>query len=665
MNFSSTFFVKSIFVLSILLLSLSVFAQETEELVTMSLEDLLNMEVITVSKSSEKLSDAPGVISVVSKQEIQMFGGTTLKDILERVPGLIGSTVYMTDRSTLAPRGDQVLASSSHVLFLINGRPVRESLEGGIKSEMYESFPVNVIEKIEVIRGPGSVLYGSNAFSAVINVITEEAGRTGIEVTGIVGEDGAYGRLDKFTLKTDNFSLIAAGREFEKAEWETEVAYGNYYNPMMPFDTTLFYDIKIPNKGTGAYLGMNFKDLKFMAAYTKWTHSYFVNDFATVIPEPIFGLTHGDAKWDKLFANLGYTLMVSEKWNMDFNVTYNKSTFETSSWPSTNRDSYELVAEWTNFFNPINNMGIVFGGLYNYFQGEEKTPADGVITDGNRYSVGAYIQLDYRVIEQLKLIGGLQANKVQDINLNVVPRLGVIWNVMDRFNVKALYSQAFRAPSINELTIDFPQMQGNPDLTPETVSTIDLGVNYQGEKGQAGINFFYSDMKDLIYQDISGTVPTYMNGDEVTLRGVELEGKYYITRNLLLIGSTLYQENENKAGEENVTPIANLGAKFGIGYTSENGFDAGIFNVYQADLDDKYDSQYNPTTEAYNLLNAHVKYDLNNLLKDKTLQNLSLFVQADNILDEELWLPDWGLIPGKTIPVNQGRTIYVGLSAAF
>jgi outer membrane receptor for ferrienterochelin and colicins len=637
------------------------FAQDTEELVSMSLEDLLNMEVITVSKSSEKLSDAPGVISVVSKQEIQMFGGTTLKDILERVPGLIGSTVYMTDRSTLAPRGDQVLASSSHVLFLINGRPVRESLEGGIKSEIYESFPVNVIEKIEVIRGPGSVLYGSNAFSAVINVITQEAEKTGVEVMGLAGQDGAYGGLGKVTLKTGDFSLIAAGREFEKAEWETEVEYGNYYHPMLPSDTTLLSNVTIPNKGRGAYLGMNFKDLKFMGSYTKWEHSYFVNDYATVIPVP----TYGDVEWEKLFANLGYSLIVTEKWNMDFNVTYNKSTFETASWPSSSRNSYEVVGEWTNFMNPVENLGIVFGGLYNYFQGKEETPSDGVITNANRYSVGAYVQLDYRVIEKLKLIGGVQANKVEKIDLNAVPRLGVIWNVFDRLNVKALYSQAFRAPSINELSLDFPQMQGNPNLTPEKVSTVDLGINYQGEKGQAGINFFYSDMKDLIYQDRSGAVPTYMNGDQVTFQGVELEGKYYITRNLLLIGSTLYQENENKAGEENVTPIANLGAKFGIGYTSENGFDAGIFNVYQADLDKKYDSHYNPSTEAYNLLNAHLKYNLNNLLKVKALQNLCLFIQADNILDEELWLPDWGLLPGKTIPVNQGRAIYVGLSAAL
>jgi len=649
-----------VFSLCLLLLG-NVLAQKTEELVTMSLEDLLNMEVITVSKSAEKLSDAPGVISVITKQEMEMFGGTTLKDVLERVPGLIGSTVYMTDRSTIAPRGDQVLASSSHVLLLINGRPVRESLEGGIKSEIYESFPINIIEQIEVIRGPGSVLYGSNAFSAVINIITEEAKKNGAAVSGLTGESEAYGGFGKIAFKSGDFSLVAAGREFKKADWETEYAYGNYYNPGMNSDTTLTMSTTIPNKGAGVYLDMNYKKLRFMGSYTDWKHSYFVTDFQTVIPIP----TYGDVKWEKRFANLGYSLLLNENLNMDFNVTYNRSKFKTSSWPSTSRDSYEIVGEWTSFYNPIENLNVVWGGLYNYFEGEEVTPDEGKITDGKRYSVGAYAQLDYRLIEKLKLIGGLQANKVEKIDLNVVPRLGLIWYPFERVNVKALYSQAFRAPSINELSISFSQMRGNPNLTPEQVSTIDLGVNYHVEKLHTGLNFFHSKMTDLIYQDRSGTFPTYMNGIEVTFQGVEFEGKYYFNRNLLLIGSFIYQENEDKNKVENVTPIANLGAKAGIGYTSENGFTASIFNVYEGNLDEKFDAQFNPTPEAYNILNVHCKYNFNKFFDVKSLQEFSLFIQADNVLDKELWLPDWGLLPGKTIPVNQGRAIYLGLNVAL
>ena len=125
---------------------------------TLDLESLLNTKVITASKFSENLSDAPGIISVVTKDELRRFGGMTLREILERVPGLAVSTASFTDRSMVAARGDQTKINSGHILFLINGRPTREVLEGGIASDLLEAFPVGILERIEVIKGPGSVL---------------------------------------------------------------------------------------------------------------------------------------------------------------------------------------------------------------------------------------------------------------------------------------------------------------------------------------------------------------------------------------------------------------------------------------------------------------------------------------------------------------------------
>ena len=83
----------------------------------MSLEDLVNIKVKVASKSEESISDAPGVISVITQDQLKRFGGTTLGDVLKRVPSLLGTTVYMTDRSVIASRGDQVMPSSSHILF--------------------------------------------------------------------------------------------------------------------------------------------------------------------------------------------------------------------------------------------------------------------------------------------------------------------------------------------------------------------------------------------------------------------------------------------------------------------------------------------------------------------------------------------------------------------
>jgi len=632
------------------------------ELTEISLEDLLNMEVTTVSKSSERISDAPGVISVLTKDEINRFGGITLKDLLERIPGLIGSTVYMTDRSTIAPRGDQVLASSSHVLLLIDGRPMREALEGGIKGEMYEAFPVNSIERIEVIRGPGSVLYGSNAFSAVINVITEKPDENQISISGMGGSPGDYGVSGEVKIKAGDLGLVVAGQYLKRQDWETD---WQYADPASATGQTTV-GISMPNEGMGTYLGMNYKNLHLMASYNKWEHYYFVSDYAFIFP------AHGNANWEKGFVDLGYDLKAAKNWDMNFNVTYTRSTFKTQNWPNTNRDSYEMVGEWINSYHPIDKLGIVFGGLFNFFEGDEwgltETSDKIVYTDANRYSTGAYAQLNYALLSSLNLIGGIQVNKVEGIDLNVVPRAGLIWYPVERVNVKAFYSEAFRAPSINEYSIDFPQMQGNPELTPEEVNTFDVGLGYQGEQINTSINFFYSQMKNIIFQNRDTTVvpvPMYWNGAEVEFMGIEFEGKYYINKEWYILGSLLYSTNEDKDGNENVTPISNFGLKAGLSYMSKNGITASVFNIYQGTLDDVYDTELNPSPGAYNLLNAYLNFNLVNLFNLNIKQGFSFFIQADNILNQEIWLPAWGLAAGSSIPANRGMTLYFGLKVSF
>src|SRR5262245_53576408 len=102
--------------------------RRVSDLFNVDLEALLNTPIVTASRFSEPESDAPGAISVVSRDEIGRFGGTTLHDVLERVPGLSGTTAYFTDRSMVAARGDQTKIDGGHILLLINGRPTREIL---------------------------------------------------------------------------------------------------------------------------------------------------------------------------------------------------------------------------------------------------------------------------------------------------------------------------------------------------------------------------------------------------------------------------------------------------------------------------------------------------------------------------------------------------------
>ncbi len=636
--------------LACLALAVPCAGQASKDLRAMSLEEILNMTVSVASRSDEKLSEAPGVITVISKDELDRFGGLTLKDILERVPGLAPTGVYMTDRSMIAARGDQIQASSSHVLLLINGRPVREALEGGIKSEMLETFPSNVIEQIEVIRGPGSVLYGSNAFSAVINVITEKADRNAVSLAALGGPSGQYGGSLEAKLRKGDLSLVATGRYYQKSEWTTHYQF---------FDTAgAVVDnlITIPNKGPGAFVDLSYKKLRLMGAFNRWDNAYFHPDSRTL------GLAH----WRKDFANAGYSFRPTASWDVDVNVTWTRSRFEVSAAPSIKRDSYDLVAEWTNSVKTSARSRLLFGGLYEYINGQETFyggPSPSAVSDASRHAGGLYAQMDFMLRDGLSLIGGIQANKIGDTDLGTVPRAGLIWRPFSRVHVKALYSQAFRAPGINELSLKHPKLNGNPDLKPERVGTADLNVSYQGERVQVAAGYFTSRQTQIVVQDRSGVQPIYNNIGEATIRGVEAEGKLYLGNGFYLSGSAIHFTAESGTGSKAITPIAQFGAKGGLSYRWEKGLTIGVFDLYQGDLRPEFNTTLNPSPGAYKLTSLHVDADLKGLLKLKA--PLALIGYVDNLFNEQVWLPAWGLKLGSSMPWIEGRSIYVGLELSL
>jgi outer membrane receptor protein involved in Fe transport len=658
----------------------------------MSLEDLVNVKITIASKSEEKISDAPGVISVITQDQLKRFGGTTLGDVLKRVPSFLGTTVYFTDRSVIASRGDQVMPSSSHILLLINGRPIREVLEGGIKSEVYESFPVNVIERIEVIRGPGSVLYGSQAFSAVINVVTKKPDYNCASVSGVLGEGLQSNVNGNINYKIGDFGIVLAGRYGDKGGWKT-----NWVAPNMAGGNDTV-NVTIPDDGPGAFAELTFKGLRLMCSYNQWSNQNFVPDYqiyahldtnllppelrflGTVIPE---GDATGKISWKKLFSDIGYTHNFNDNYSSSLNATFTRSVFETTMFPWTCRDAYELLVEETNYFKPIDNLNIVFGGTWTFmtgFEGDARIDSVKYNKDHKQNSFSGYLQTDYRW-NWCKLIGGIQMNKVADFDFDFNPRGGIIFYPFENVNFKALYSTAYRAPSLDELYLDHPTMRGQMvarlpadsikerDLSPEKVNTFDFGFNCQNDEVQFGFNIFNSYMKNLIIQDRTGryAIPTWDNIGEVSIFGLEVEGKYYVSKELFFEGSMLYQESkdESGSGEEHVTPLPVFSAKGGLSYMGR-GLTCSFFNTYWQALDKKYSNTRNKETKYFNMLNLNCSYNLNYLLKSSVLKELSLVLTADNLLDEEVWLPAWGMGDvSNRIPYNEGRVIYGGIKVTF
>ncbi len=268
-------------------------------------------------------------------------------------------------------------------------------------------------------------------------------------------------------------------------------------------------------------------------------------------------------------------------------------------------------------------------------------------------------------MKNLKILGGVQANKIGSLSLDAVPRTGILWNLASRFTIKVLYGAAFRAPSINEIAMQYPAPRGDPNLKPEKVRTVDLALSYQDKRVQAAIGYFHSDLSDSITLVNRAGDVRWLNLGETTFDGFEAEGKCYLNKNVLVSGSALYQRNHDQNGATNVTPIPNYQIKGGISYEAENGLTASLFDSYQGALDRKYDGALNPSPTSYHLLSSHFRYDLSRRLGLDDRKGFALVAHAENLANRQVWLPAWGEGMGSTMPVYRGRTVYFGIEVWF
>ena len=626
---------------------------QVSDLSGLDLEALLNTRIITASRFSEQESDAPGVIAVVSRDEMRRFGGTTLRDVLERVPGLSGTTAYFTDRSMVAARGDQTKIDGGHILVLINGRPTREILEGGVISDVLESFPIDALDHIEVVRGPGSVLYGSNAFSAVINLITKDVQGRGFGVTAGGGAGGAFSTSGTASLTCGDVRVLAAAQIHDRREWPTSfrIPQSMVGDPLAPA-VPLVQQVTINDRGTGAFLDVGYKGFSLMTSLSGFETSSFVRGSIS------------DNTWGRLFTDVGYAFHPRPSWNSSVNLTFTRTTLDVPGFPYIERRARETIVEWTNSLKVREATRLSFGTLVNHIQGHEIyegiSPAI-TISEGSRPGSAFYGQVTQFLTPRVSVIGGFQANKIGSLALDVVPRSGVVVNVSSRVHVKALYSKAFRAPSINETKLNHPGLAGNPDARPEKVGTFDLEWSYHGRRLQGSVGYFHSRQTDSIFVDSSLPRWQYRNLGEATFQGGEASAKYYVHPRVLVLGSLVYQTSEDGQGNTHVTPVSNVGAKAGISYQSTL-LTASLFDSYQGNLDGfsgTVTPTANPNTSAYHLVSTRVRFDVSKLTR--TSRGLALFVQGDNLTNKEVWHPDWGGSSGDTLPAYRGRSVLFGV----
>ena len=629
-----------------LLFALNVSSQERDFL-DLSLEELMNIKVVTASKRLEDQESAPAVMQVISRTDIRHYGARNLVDVLDRATNLqvVGSNLYPHNR--VAIRGVMQTHIDNKILFLINGRPLRDALQGGKNMDLYMGLPVSAIERIEIIRGPGSVIYGTNAFSGVINVVTLK-GKTANEASVSQGSFG-YQQIDGvFTRSTEDYDSLLAVNHISK-------------------DGDEFEGITDENgaEDTLTTAGETSQGLVYLK-HGGWEVNLYASDNTTDHTNSVFTFPNNEYEVSREFVDVGYSLDLSNKWSLQFNGTLHQQ-----------KDEFFIINDTIGGADSLGKMAQVTaqysGANYHWLLGAEYETLESKLNrSGNSYDThnsGIYSQWDQSFGSSYKLVAGIQANKSEFADWDYSPRLGLIYTIDNDSGLKLLYGRAFRMPFILDLFVDSPALRGNPDLKPEKIETVDLEYFRHGTNSSLSLVLYYSEQKDIHSRfNVGGFTNSFQNKGEVSYQGVEFSGHYQLNPIHRAVLNASYQENENDSGMENTTFSPNEMFKTGLQSHWQNSWHTGVFANYFGEptqlSDINADTQnVNPKASAYTLVTVNVTYQM--MQNRYGLNGLELGFFIDNLLDEEIYFPSYSRQGVNSLPHHASRNYTLTLRAQF
>ncbi len=406
--------------------------EKPADVFSLSLEDLKKLSVVGASRREQRISQAPSSITIVTADEVKLYGYRTLAEILQSAPGLY--VTYDRNYSFLGVRGFNRGDFNSRVLILIDGHRINNNLSDGgfIGTEFI--LDVDLIDKVEIIRGPGSVLYGDNAFFGVINVIT----RKGRELEGYGGEvSGEAASYDTYKGR------VTYGHKF-KNDFEMLLS-GSYYDSEGPKHLS-FQEVSPPQSHTVD----KGDDDAFKSAFGTLAYHDFTLQGGFITrekgnPTGLFGAAFNDPRTrtvdDRSYVTLKYEHDFPEIVHVAAQIYYDRYDFDgTLAFPPPTELVKELTAgEWWGADvqlgkNLYDRLTLTFGAEYrDDFRLDRRSfyEATGVpFADDHRTrdSYGVYLQGELKVLTNLLFNAGARYDYYGSFGDTINPRLALIYD---------------------------------------------------------------------------------------------------------------------------------------------------------------------------------------------------------------------------------------------
>jgi iron complex outermembrane receptor protein len=591
-----------------MLLSLCTGAFAQDDIFSEGSEELLFDEipvVISAARMAQLITEAPSTISVVTAEDIKMSGATNIPDALRMVPGVDVIQISQGHYEVTARGFNQLY--SNKMLVMIDGRSVYQDYFGAVE---WDNLPLTMqdIKRIEVVRGPGSAMYGANAFNGVINIITylpddiegTRASVTAGERDTFLGSIIHSGGVSEFS-----YNMTLGWKEID--QWENR-----------------------PEKGTE--LGV----LKGAVQYNI---------------DPVSSLSFeggvDDGEMEQFRRDQGNSFIVDDVYHGYFQTKYNMKDFMLRLfWKHEGATDLHINTYDSEFQNSLatgENNKLLYGGSYRHLTAKSSL----VGSKRKQDLIGLFVQDEYRPIDSLILVAGVRYDDHPITGGNMSPRGSIVYRPWEDHTFSAMAGKAYRNPTVVEIHQDYTwsstywsawpwpggwvtttgYVLGNDELEPEEITSYEVG--YQGklhERVKMQANLFYNDIEQIIDKVTkSPTLTVWENTYNARAAGYEIGVDLLIAEWLSLSANYSYQKVENRETNEKIdlSPENKFNAR--LDWRLDNGL-SGQVSYHFVDNSRLTWVESGTTTiyeaEEYNLVNASAGY---RFLDDAMEARLSVF----------------------------------------
>lgn len=665
---------------------------QAEELPVYSFDEV----VVTATRTENDVKKVPASTQVITQEDIKRGGATSVRNALSMYANIFQKSKVRGGGHDIIIRGME----TKHSLVMVNGRRIsNEADANGLGNAMsLDRININDVEKIEIVRGPSSALYGSEAMGGVLNIITkpskEQTLLTGLEHTS---EDTSHwwhadtGRIGNFSMTLDarfnkiNRSMLDTATESDpygtaqtyNASLNYYVndhsyvnAYMDYYSQHLKTDTgtpTMKPITLTTSSGTMSLSGQAMLEGTGSKAYKQknygisWNGKTDKNDWQIQAYMSKFNWsTTSNTKVLGSIPPAGMEMMFNAM--LQKKNTYDFNHDEHNMWAIEGRDSLRVNDHHRVTFGAEYVKDKVAGtGLGSNGDGVHSITENGKTKSSSEKTLSSYAAYLQDEIEYGKwfIVPAIRYDHHSAYGSHTSPKIGVTYNATDHFRIKANYGDGFKAPSVSQLFYDldmrmgpsYVHLTGNPNLKPEKSKSWDLGVEAEFGKGYGSLTYFDNDVDNLIASIPKGTdsnghsLYRYENVNKARIKGLENTLGYRFNDTLeFKVTSTLLDAKDTSAGKD-LTQRARLSQIYQLIYDDHK--DTGWSAVLWNQLDYKFVTgkaweSGESVKKSYSLTNFSLTRKVN---KDTrvygSVQNIFDKKDADCDLDGRFWSIGW------------------------